>query len=424
MFTSPNAAHVPPHGDDEYHPAPPVPRDQHHDYTTELAARRREFLREQTGASLQHVGSFSFDPGVLPGNVENFSGVAQVPIGVAGPLRMNGEHAQGDFYVPMATTEGTLVASYNRGMRVLSQCGGVKTTVVEDSMQRAPVFIFDDAMEAREFGDWIERHEDEIRAVAEATTRSGKLTYIGQYQVGPLLYLRVNFTTGDAAGQNMTAKATQAACEWMKDNYPRGADYRLTGAMDTDKKHSHVNTLLTRGKRVVAEATIKNDALQHLLGVDTQSLYDYRQIHFLGGFLAGTASNSAHAANGLTAIFIATGQDVANIAESHAAISYARLLENGDYYWSITLTSLIVGTYGGGTALPTQRECLELMGCYGKDKVKKLAEICAGTTLAGEISLTCAVLAGNWVNSHERLGRNRDANPDPGAAGHGLQAVR
>src|ERR1700744_333962 len=402
-------------------PAPRVPREKPSDYTPAMATARREFLREQTGASLHHVGQFSFDPSVLPGNVENFSGVAQVPIGVAGPLRINGEHARGDFYVPMATTEGTLVASYNRGMRVLGECGGVKTTVVEDSMQRAPVFMFDDALEAREFGDWVDRHEAEIREVAEATTRSGKLTYIGPDQVGPLLYLRVNFTTGDASGQNMTAKATQAACEWMKANYPGGAEYRLTGAMDTDKKHSHLNTLLTRGKRVVAEATIKNDVLQRMLGVDTQSLYDYRQIHFLGGFLAGTASNSAHAANGLTAIFIATGQDVANIAESHAAISYARLLENGDYYWSITLTSLIVGTYGGGTALPTQRECLELMGCYGKDRAKKLAEICAGTTLAGEISLTSSVLAGNWVNSHERLVRNRDA--DPGAR-HGLQALR
>ena len=200
------------------------------------------------GPSLEHVGRFSFDPGVLPGNVENFTGVAQVPIGVAGPLRINGEHARGDFYVPLATTEGTLVASYNRGMRVLGECGGVKTTVVEDSMQRAPVFIFDDALEAREFGDWIDQHEEEIRAAAEATTRSGKLTYIGQYQVGPLLYLRVNFTTGDAAGQNMTAKATQAACEWMKANYPGGAEYRLTGAIDTDKKHSHINMLLTRGQ--------------------------------------------------------------------------------------------------------------------------------------------------------------------------------
>jgi hydroxymethylglutaryl-CoA reductase (NADPH) len=414
ISSSATAARIPRDHQDDCKPnvaartiAPRIPRNQDDDYTPEIAARRRDFLRQLTGASLDHVGVFSFDPGVLPGNIENFSGAAQVPLGVAGPLHINGEHAQGDFYVPLATTEGTLVASYNRGMRLLSECGGVKTTVVEDNMQRAPVFIFNDALAAREFGDWVDQHEPEIRAAAEATTRSGKLTYIGQYQVGPMLYLRVNFTTGDAAGQNMTAKATLAACEWIQANYPGEAEFRLCGAIETDKKHSHVNMLLTRGKRVVAEAVIKNDVLQRLMGVDTQSVYDYRQIHMVGGFLAGTASNSAHAANGLTAIFIATGQDVANIAESHAAITYARLLDNGDYYWSITLPSLIVGTYGGGTGLATQRECLELLGCYGKGKARKLAEICAGTVLAGEVSLTSAVLAGHWVNSHERLGRNR-----------------
>jgi len=417
MSTTANAARVARQKEAGQTPAPRVPRNKENDYTPEMAARRRQFLCAQTGTSLEHVGRFSFDPSVLPGNIENFTGVAQVPIGVAGPLRMNGEHARGDFYVPLATAEGSLVASYNRGMGVLSECGGVKTTVVEDSMQRAPVFIFDDALEARAFGDWVERHEDEIRVAAEGTTRSGKLTYIGQYQAGPLLYLRVNFTTGDAAGQNMTAKATQAACEWMRANYPGGAEYRLTGAIDTDKKHSHINMLLTRGKRVVAEAVIKNDVLRRRMGVDTQAVYDYRQIHTLGTLLAGSASNSAHGANGITAIFIATGQDAANIAESQAAVVYGRLLENGDYYWSITLTSLIVGTYGGGTALPTQRECLELLGCYGKGKAHKLAEIVAGTVLAGDISLTSAVLAGTWVNSHERYGRNRTED-------HGLQAVR
>lgn len=387
--------------------APRIPRVEGDDYTPEVAASRRQFLREQTGVELAHVGRFSFDPSVLPGNIENFVGVAQVPVGVAGPVRINGEHAQGEFFVPLATTEGTLVASYNRGMRLLNACGGVMTTVVDEQMQRAPVFILNDALEAREFGAWVVLHEDEIRAAAEATTRSGKLTYIGQYQVGPLRYLRVNFATADAAGQNMTARATLAACEWIQANYPGGAEFRLTGAIDTDKKHSHINTLMTRGKRVVAEAVIDNDTLQQLMGVDTQSVYDYRQVHMVGGFLAGSASNSAHAANGITALFIATGQDAANVAESHAAITYARLMENGDYYWSITLPSLIVGTHGGGTALPTQHECLELLGCAGNGKARKLAEICAATVLAGEISLTCAVLAGEWVNSHERLGRNR-----------------
>jgi hydroxymethylglutaryl-CoA reductase (NADPH) len=384
-----------------------IPREKDNDYTPEVAARRREFLREQTGVDLDHVGQYSFDPKVLPGNVENFTGVAQVPIGVAGPIRINGEHARGDFFVPLATTEGTLVASYNRGMRLLTECGGVKTTVVEDNMQRAPAFIFDDALQAREFGGWVDEHIEDIKAAAEATTRSGRLTYIGQYQVGPLRYLRVNYTTGDAAGQNMTGKATLAACEWIKANYPGKAEYVLSGAIDTDKKHSHINMLLTRGKRVVAEAIVSNEALQRIMGVDTKTLFAYRQIGMVGGFLAGSAYNGAHAANALTAIFIATGQDVANISESHAGVTYAQLRENGDYYWSVTLTSLIVATYGGGTGLPTQRECLELLDCYGTGKVNKLAEICAATVLAGDASLTAAILAGDWVTSHDRLGRNR-----------------
>jgi hydroxymethylglutaryl-CoA reductase (NADPH) len=384
-----------------------IPRDPADDYTHEMAAKRRKFVQEQTGANLSHVAQYSFDPSVLPGNIENFAGVAQVPIGIAGPIRIIGEHAKGDFYVPLATTEGTLVASYNRGMRLLTECGGARSTVVEECMQRAPVFIHPDAQQAREFGRWVAENFAVIKAVSETTTRSGKLINIGQYQVGPLRYLRFNYTTGDAAGQNMTGKATFAACEWIKANYPGGAKYILSGGIDTDKKHSHLNMLLTRGKRVVAEAVIRKESLQNIMGVDTRELFFSRQIQMTGALLAASANNGAHAANALAALFIATGQDAANIAESHAAISYSQLLDNGDYYWSITLTSLIVGTYGGGTALPTQRQCLEMMGCYGSGKVNKFAEICAAVVLAGEISLASAVLHGDWVTSHERLGRNR-----------------
>ena len=384
-----------------------IPRDPADDYTHEMAAKRRKFVQEQTGANLSHVAQYSFDPSVLPGNIENFAGVAQVPIGIAGPIRIIGEHAKGDFYVPLATTEGTLVASYNRGMRLLTECGGARSTVVEECMQRAPVFIHPDAQQAREFGRWVAENFAVIKAVSETTTRSGKLINIGQYQVGPLRYLRFNYTTGDAAGQNMTGKATFAACEWIKANYPGGAKYILSGGIDTDKKHSHLNMLLTRGKRVVAEAVIQKESLKNIMGVDTRELFFSRQIQMTGALLAASANNGAHAANALAALFIATGQDAANIAESHAAISYSQLLDNGDYYWSITLTSLIVGTYGGGTALPTQRQCLEMMGCYGSGKVNKFAEICAAVVLAGEISLASAVLHGDWVTSHERLGRNR-----------------
>ncbi len=280
---------------------PSIPRLREDDYTAEQAAVRRDFVRAQTGADLKHVGSFSLDPGSLPGNIENFAGVAQVPIGLAGPLRIVGEHAQGDFYVPMATTEGTLVASYNRGMRLLSEAGGVRATVVEDRMQRAPVFVFDNALEAREFGGWVAERFADIAAACEATTRVGRLVEIEQYAVGPLRYLRFDFTTGDAAGQNMVGRATFAGCEWIVANHPASPRYLLSGAIDTDKKHSQINVLQTRGKRVVAEAVIPDALLQSVMGVDSETLFRNRQISMTGSYLVGAASNGAHAANGLAA---------------------------------------------------------------------------------------------------------------------------
>ena len=384
-----------------------IPRDPSADYTREMAEKRARFLQEKSGATLEHVQGYSFDPGLLPGNIENFTGVAQVPIGIAGPLRVNGEFAQGDFYVPLATTEGTLVASYNRGMRVLAESGGVTATVVKRSMQRAPVFMFETARQARDFGEWVTQNHDLIRAAAESTTRSGRLIEIEQYALANMLHLRFNYTTGDAAGQNMTGKATWAACEWIRETHPSHPKYMLSGSLDTDKKHSAINTLRTRGRRVVAEAVIRRDVLQRLMRVDTATLFRARQVSNAGALLAGSAYNGPHAANGIAAMFIACGQDVANVAESHAGITYAQLLDNGDYYWSITLPSLIVASYGGGTGLPTQRECLEMIGCYGTGKADKFAEIVAAVVLAGDISLGSAVLADEWVTSHERMGRNR-----------------
>lgn len=389
-------------------PRVPVPRDRNDDYTEAAAQSRRDFLLQQRpGSRIDHIGHYSLPPSSLRGNVELFAGVAQVPIGVAGPLRINGEHAQGDFYVPMATTEGTLVASYNRGMRLIAECGGVRTTVVEQHMQRSPVFFFSDARASRDFGHWIEDHLDGIRAAAEATTRFGKLIEVLQFAVGNLRYLRFNYHTGDAAGQNMAGKATLAACEWIRDTHPDHPRFMLSGNIDTDKKHSQLNTLLTRGRRVIAEATFTDEALRRIMKVSAQQLFEARQVSMTGAFMAGSASNGAHAANGLTALFIATGQDVANVSESHSSLVYTQLLPNGDYYWSVTLPSLIVATYGGGTGLATQRECLELLGCYGSGKADRFAEICAATVLAGETSLSSAVLAGDWVSSHDQYGRNR-----------------
>ncbi len=386
----------------------PVPRDREDDYTHEAARTRRDFAEQHSGTSLEHVSSYSFDPDVLRGNVEHFVGVAQVPIGLAGPLLVNGEHAQGEFYVPLATAEGTLVASYNRGMRLLHEAGGVTTTILDDRMQRAPAFVFASAREARAFGIWLTESFDDIKAAAETTTKSGVLQDIEQYSASRILYTRFNYTTGDAAGQNMTGKATAAACSWITSNAPvEIVNFYLESNFATDKKSSQVNMLHTRGKRVVAEVTLPAALVEEQMGVTTEKLYAARMRGQLGSIMSVTNNNGNHSANGITAMFIATGQDVANVAESSALYGFSELLPNGDFYASVTLPSLIVATYGGGTGLATQRECLETLGCYGSGKVLKLAEIIAATVLAGEVSLGSAVVAEEWVQAHDDLGRNR-----------------
>jgi hydroxymethylglutaryl-CoA reductase (NADPH) len=386
----------------------PIPRDRDDDYSESAKQSRLDFLTEHTGTSLEHVAGKAMTPAEATGNVEHFVGAAQVPLGIAGPLLVDGEHAQGEFYVPMATAEGTLVASYNRGMRLLHEAGGVKVTVTEDHMQRAPAFIFPDARGARDFGVWLDESFDAIKAAAEETTKSGKLKEIEQYSASRILYTRFNYTTGDAAGQNLTGKATAAACKWIVENYEPGIErFFLESNFATDKKTSQVNVLNTRGKRVVAEAVIPDALMKSVMRSSSDLMFQARQTSSLGGFMAGVNNNGSHSANGITAIFIATGQDAANVAESSAALVYTELRENGDYYYSITIPSLIVATYGGGTGLPTQRECLELMGCYGKDRVRKFAEIVGATVLCGELSLGSAIVAEEWVDAHDLLGRNR-----------------
>src|SRR3954468_18766572 len=313
-----------------------VPRDRENDYTDEAARMRQQFVQEPTGVALEHVPHYSFEPAIAGGNVEQFLGVAQVPIGLAGPLLVDGEHAHGEFYVPMATAERTLGASSNRGMRLLYEAGGVKTTIMAERMQRAPVFIMPSAREARAFCGWLDEHFDEIKAAAETTTSSGKLSDIERYTAARHVYTRFNYTTGDAAGQNMTGKATQEACRWIVGQFGDIEHYFLEGAFATDKKSSQVNMLRTRGKRVIAEAVIPNALIERIMHTTSETLFRARQVNNLGSFMSGVNNNGAHSANGITAMFIATGQDAANVAESSAAYAYAELRENGDYYYSVT----------------------------------------------------------------------------------------
>lgn len=384
-----------------------IPRDNTDDYSEKAVIDRQNFVEKYSGAKLKHLRNYSFDAHTLAGNCENFTGVAQIPVGFAGPIKIDGEFASGEFLIPLATTEGTLIASYNRGIKVLNLSGGVKTTVVADAMQRAPVFVFDDARAGRKFVSWVAENIEKIREEAEATSSVAKLKDIDPYISNKFVYLRFNYTTGDAAGQNMVGRATFAACSWIIDNYEGIAHFYLESNFATDKKASQVNIMRTRGKRVTAECTIPRQVLIEHMRVEPESLTYHSGVANVGAFMSGANNNGAHSANGITAMFIACGQDVANVSESSAGIIYSELTPEKDLYISITIPSLIVATHGGGTGLATQNECLQVLGCVGRGTVNKLAEIVAGVVLAGEISLGSAISSSDWVSSHEKYGRNR-----------------
>ncbi|MGE5360241.1 MAG: hydroxymethylglutaryl-CoA reductase [Bacteroidales bacterium] len=384
-----------------------LPCNKADNYTPDIVRERQQFVKEFSGVDFRHIGAFSFDAAATQGNIENFTGVAQVPLAFVGPVRVNGEAARGEFLVPMATTEGTMVASYNRGIKVLNLSGGVNTVVIGDGMQRAPVFVFDSARDACAFKQWVDEHFDPIRQAAEATSRIARLLHVETFLVSKFAYLRFNYSTGDAAGQNMVGKATFAACNWILEQVNTVRRFFLEANMATDKKSSAINTLSPRGKRVTAEAVIPRDVLVENLRVEPETLCYHGGLSMVGTMMSGANNNGAQSPNGLAAVFIATGQDVANLAESSAGTVYAEVMSGGDLYVSITIPSLIVATHGGGTGLPTQRECLEIMDCYGAGKVRKFAEILAAVSLAGDLSLGAAICASDWVSSHEKLGRNR-----------------
>jgi hydroxymethylglutaryl-CoA reductase (NADPH) len=382
-----------------------LPRLKDQGYDPERVARRRAWVEERCGTELRHIGSYSFDPQAMRGNIENPIGAAQVPLGVAGPVLIHGQHARGTYYVPLATSEGALVRSYERGMVALTHAGGVQTAVLADENQTAPTFFFPDVESACRFEQWAPLQLDEMRKAAAATTRHGSLRNIVCYQVGRQVLVNLGFSTGDAQGMNMIVKATDAVCRWVERNY-EGASYFLFSGLCSEKRAS--GFLLTRGKgkRVTAGCLLPHQVLRMYLHVTADQLFRVWQSTVMGHLQAGAIGYSAHAANGLAAIFIATGQDVANVVNSACALTCFEPHADG-LYVSTTLPALTVATVGGGTSLPTQREALEMLGCYGTGNAVKFAEIVAATLLGGEISMGAAIASGEFVDAHERYGRNR-----------------
>lgn len=387
-----------------------VPRLDEQGYTQEALATRRRWIEERTGARFEHVGAASVPGEEMRGNIENPIGAVQVPLGVAGPLSIEGEHARGVFYVPLATTEGALVRSYERGMVTLTRAGGVTVRVLADENRVSPVFVFDGVAEAAAFARDLEGLFEPLKREAESTTRHGRLLRIEPRPLGREVVVHFVYWTADAHGMNMIVRATDRACQWLVAQGRAERFYVFSGA-ESEKRASGSLFAGGKGKKVVAGARLPARITRAYLHATPKQLADVWKRTVLGHLQAGAIGYNGQIANGLTALFIACGQDVANVTNAAVGVTAFEILDGGDLYASVTLPSLTIATVGGGTALGTARECLEMMGCAGAGKAPKLAEIAAATVLAGELSMAGAIASGEMVEAHETYGRNRPSSP-------------
>lgn len=342
----------------------------------------------------------------LAGNIENFIGMAQVPVGLAGPVRVNGDHAKGEYRIPLATTEGALVASYTRGMKAITVSGGATAVILDEGVQRAPYFQLADLPAAARFVQWLDTQTAKFREITGQSSRYARFKSVTPYVHGDGATLLFEFTTGDAAGQNMVTICTDRICRYLAEYSPEDVkEWYIEANASGDKKANRLAFQRVRGKKVAVEVTIPRAVVQQVLKTTPEVMDRFGRAATYGSIQSGTLGMQAHFANGLAALFIACGQDAACVAEAATGTMRLEATPAGDLYAAATLPNLIVGTVGGGTSLPTQRECLELMDCYGAGKAGRLAEITATVCLAGELSILAALAAGHFTAAHERLGR-------------------
>jgi len=372
--------------------------------------KRLDYLAKETGEEFEYlINKKSInDPFVFRGNIENYIGLTQVPTGVIGPLRVIGASAHGDFYVPLATSEGALVASYHRGAKATRLAGGVTSICFLESVQRSPAFKFNDTSELIPFLIWVLAQVDIFKMITEKTSRFAKLLDFKSNIEGNHLTITFEYYTGDASGQNMVTFCTEAICKYIIENAPVTPVYFfIEGNYSGDKKATALSFSNVRGKKITAEVVLSKDIVRNVLKTSVKGMVDYWQTSTMGIMQSGAIGAHGHYANGLTALFMATGQDVACVAEAAVGITRMEFTAEEDLYASVTLPNLIVGTVGGGTGLPTQKECLKLMGCYGEGKARKYAEICGALVLCGELSIAAALSAGHFASAHKSLGRKK-----------------
>ncbi|GJM98402.1 hypothetical protein PR202_ga15413 [Eleusine coracana subsp. coracana] len=378
------------------------------------AGIRRESLRRITGRDMEGLPLDGFDYASILGQCcELPVGYVQLPVGVAGPLLLDGHRV----YVPMATTEGCLVASTNRGCKAIAESGGASSVVLRDGMTRAPVVRFPSARRAAELKAFLEdpANFDTLAVVFNRSSRFGRLQGVKCAIAGRNLYMRFTCSTGDAMGMNMVSKGVQNVLDYLQDDFPDMDVISISGNFCSDKKSAAVNWIEGRGKSVVCEAIIKEEVVKKVLKTNVQALVELNVVKNLAGSaVAGALGGfNAHASNIVTAIFIATGQDPAQNVESSQCITMLEAVNDGkDLHISVTMPSIEVGTVGGGTQLASQAACLDLLGVKGANRespgsnARFLATVVAGAVLAAELSLISAQAAGHLVQSHMKYNRS------------------
>ncbi len=374
---------------------------------------RRAAVERLTGADLSNIGKYTIDiERAVKRNIENMIGVAQVPLGVAGPVLIKGEYANGKYYLPLATTEGALVASVNRGCKAVTLSGGVKVRILDDKMTRAALFKTDGVEDAIELVNWINAHKEDIAKKAEETSHHLKIKSIETWVAGRNVWVRFSGETGDAMGMNMLTIATEHACSWIEDEFGKAEFIAASGNMCVDKKPNALDFITGRGKTVAAEAEIDRDVVERILKTTPERMADvaYRK-NLLGSAMSGSYGFNAHFANIIAAMYIALGQDAAHVVEGSMGISMFEV-KDGKLYVSVLIPAVQVGTVGGGTGLNTQREALSILGIHGGGEpaganAKKLAEIVGAAVLAGEVSLIGALAARHLGKAHKELGRGQ-----------------
>lgn len=380
----------------------------HTDADTAAEARRR-LIEQETDADLSTVGAYAFDASDAQTSIENMLGAVQIPIGVAGPLTVDGSSAAGTAYLPLATTEGALVASVNRGCSAIQAAGGANARVFQSKMTRAPVFRVENVHEAGTVASWVRENEEQLAAAAAETTNHGELLDVTPYVVGDSVFLRFGYDTKDAMGMNMATIATEAACELLERETP--ADLvALSGNLCTDKKPAAINAIEGRGRTVGADVVLTRERVENRFDTTPEAIEEANtRKNLIGSAKAGSLGFNAHAANVVAAVFLATGQDAAQVVEGGNAITTVDV-RGDELYASVTIASLDVGTVGGGTKLPTQAEALDILGVRGGGdppgtNADAFAERIAVGALAGELSLLGALASDNLASAHEQLGR-------------------